>query len=89
MLDILKGKGISPFSPMFLGIKVENSTPAYRRPMTADTLLGLKKKRSRFKKKKSKNNKRTLIHRRQQIKSSPHQKKKKSKYQNIVDPAAQ
>ena len=44
MLDILKGKGISSFSPMFLAIKVENSTPAYRRPMTADTLLGLKKK---------------------------------------------
>lgn len=29
---------------MFLGIKVEDSTPANRRPMTADTLLGLKKK---------------------------------------------
>lgn len=75
MLDILKGKGISPFSPMFLGIKVENSTPAYRRPMTADTLLGLKKKIKIQEKKKSKNNKRTLIHIRQQSKFSPHQKK--------------
>ena len=75
MLDILKENGKSPFSPMFLGIKVENSTPAYRRPMTADTLLGLKKKVKIQEKKKSKNNKRTLIRIRQQSKFSPHQKK--------------